>query len=132
MLLQILRFPLNCSRLCYDASTMKSHPYRMLFKWFLTHVRFLFIAILPDVHVFSLTGLSVFTEPSYLFYDVPTPALNEAVAEFKMRLGFGQEDLALMNNCRKCVINRVRLQEEAIERTVCINSILSNDQRSQS
>ncbi|KAF5374850.1 hypothetical protein D9758_000077 [Tetrapyrgos nigripes] len=75
-------------------------------------------SIQDAVQVVSDTCLGVFVEPSYLFYDVPTPALNEAVTEFKASLAFGPEDSALTNNCRKFVVQRVHLQEEAIERTI--------------
>jgi len=75
---------------------------------------------------YLVAGLSVFTEPSYLFYQISTPELNEAVTNLKVSLDFGTEDMDLVNKCRKCVTQRVRLQEEASDDAVRLQTFALN------
>ncbi|THV06091.1 hypothetical protein K435DRAFT_44420 [Dendrothele bispora CBS 962.96] len=75
-------------------------------------------SIQDAVQIVSETCIAVFVEPNNLFYRISTPKLDEALAQFKTSLGFGAEDVAVIDKCRENVTERVRLQEEASDHTV--------------
>lgn len=63
-------------------------------------------------------GLNSFVEPCNLVYDVPNPAMDEALVNLKKILVFGTSDNGLTDRCRNQRIERVRLNDEAIEEIV--------------
>ncbi|EDR15426.1 uncharacterized protein LACBIDRAFT_301740 [Laccaria bicolor S238N-H82] len=59
--------------------------------------------------------LNSFVEPCNLMYDVPNPAMDEALVNLKRILVFGTSENGLTARCRNQRIERVRLNDEAIE-----------------
>ncbi|KAF9073805.1 armadillo-type protein [Rhodocollybia butyracea] len=59
------------------------------------------------------TCLGAFVEPSSLVYDIPVPALNHALDEFKLRLGVGYKEEIVTDKCRRNRIDRVQRQSKA-------------------
>lgn len=65
-----------------------------------------------------LAGINSFVEPSYLVYEIDSPGLDKAIADFKAFLSFGKEDQALIARCMEQRVLRNKLQSDGADATV--------------
>ncbi|KAI0274846.1 hypothetical protein BC834DRAFT_814888 [Gloeopeniophorella convolvens] len=63
-------------------------------------------------------GINSFVEPNFHVYEVDHPRLDQALARFKHRIPFDEDDASLVSRCTERRVDRIRLSGERVHETV--------------